>query len=194
MPSPSTPAICLVVAVAENGVIGRNGALPWRLSSDLKTFRATTMGKPLIMGRRTYESLPGPLDGRDNIVVSRGEALSRTEGIYTVRSVEEALALARTCAETRGASEIMVIGGSEIFAATLPLAKRIYWTHVEGAPDGDTHFPPFDAHEWHIASRHELPRGPRDDFSCTLKVLERTVPPRDGSLGGAVPPPSAPPS
>ncbi len=194
MPSQSPPIIALVVAVAENGVIGRNGGLPWRISSDLKTFRAVTMGKPLIMGRRTFESLKAPLDGRDNIVVSRGETLSRTEGIYPVRTIEEALALARTCAETRGTNEIMVIGGSEIFAATLPQAKRIYWTHVEGAPDGDTHFPPFDAHEWHISSRRELPRGPTDEFPSTLKVLERTVPPHDGTLGGAVPPPSQPPS
>lgn len=194
MPSQSPPVISLVVAVAENGVIGRNGGLPWRISSDLKTFRAVTMGKPLIMGRRTYESLKGPLDGRDNIVVSRGEALSRTGGIYPVRTIEEALALARTCADARGSNEIMVIGGSEIFAATLPHARRIYWTHVEGAPDGDTHFPAFDAHDWHIASRRELPRGPKDEFPCTLKILERTVPPRDGTLGGAVPPPSQPPS
>ena len=194
MPSQSTPTIALVVAVAENGVIGRNGALPWRLSSDLKTFRAVTMGKPLIMGRRTYQSLRGPLDGRDNIVVSRGETIPRTEGIYVVRTIEEALALARTCADSRGAGEIMVIGGSDIFAATLPQARRIYWTQVEGSPEGDTHFPPFDAHDWHITERHELTRGPKDDFSCTFKILERTVPPRDSTLGGAAPPPSLPPS
>lgn len=191
---PSKPIISLVVAVAENGVIGRNGGLPWRLSSDLKSFRATTMGKPLIMGRKTFQSLERPLDGRDNIVVSRGGEVARTDGIYIVRNLEEALALARNCAIARGTDEIMIIGGSEIFEATLPEATRIYWTHVEGTPEGDTFFPPFDAHAWHVASRRDLPRGPNDEYPCTLKVLERIGPPGDALFGGPAPPPSSPPS
>lgn len=172
MPTPP-PIIALVVAVAENGVIGRGGGLPWRIPSDLKTFRATTMGKPLIMGRKTFQSLRRPLDGRDNIVVSREGLVPPAEGVIVTRTLDEALATGRRCAEARGAGEIMVIGGADIFAATLALAGRIYWTHVEGAPEGDTHFPPFDAHGWHIASRTPLHRGPNDEFACTLKVLER---------------------
>ena len=186
--------ISLVVAVAENGVIGRDGGLPWRLSSDLKSFRATTMGKPLIMGRKTFQSLKSPLDGRDNIVVSRGDALAGTDGIFVAQNLEEALALGKSCAAARGAHEIMVIGGSEIFLAALPLATRMYWTHVEGAPEGDTHFPAFDAHEWHVVSRHPIPRGSKDEFSSTLKILHRIGPPKDGTICGAVPPPSPPPS
>jgi len=172
MPTPPI-TLALVVAVAENGVIGRDGGLPWRIPSDLKTFRATTMGKPLIMGRKTFQSLRRPLDGRDNIVVSREGLVAPAEGVIVTRTLDEALAAGRRCAVARGVEEIMVIGGADIFAATLPLAERIYWTHVEGTPEGDTHFPAFDAHGWHIASRLALPRGPNDEFACTLKVLER---------------------
>lgn len=182
--------ISLVVAVAENGVIGRGGGLPWRLSSDLKTFRTTTMGKPLIMGRRTFESLPGPLDGRDNIVVSRGASLAGMPGILVAGSLDAAIALARQRAAARGADEIMVIGGADIFKAALPIASRIYWTHVEAAPEGDTHFPAFDAHDWHVVSRSQLPQGPKDEFPCTLRVLERIA-----TVGhGASSPPSQPQS
>ena len=172
MPSQSPPVISLVVAVAENGVIGRNGALPWRLSSDLKTFRAVTMGKPLIMGRRTYESLKGPLDGRDNIVVSRDPAFE-AQGITVVDSVAAALVLGRALARTKGEDEVMVIGGAEVYQAALPQASRIYWTAVEAEPDGDTLFPEFDRENWHEVSRDVLPKGERDDYAAELRVLER---------------------
>ena len=132
--------ITLVVAVAENGVIGRDGGLPWRLSSDLKTFRRLTMGKPLIMGRRTFQSLKKPLDGRDNIVVTRDDGF-RPDGAIVVPSFEAALARAKDCAKARGTDEIMVIGGADIFAASLPLAGRIYKTEVHGRPEGDTLMP-----------------------------------------------------
>ena len=164
--------ITLVVAVAENGVIGRGGGLPWRLSSDLKTFRRLTMGKPLIMGRLTFQSLKKPLDGRDNIVVSRDEGF-RPDGAIVVPSFPEALAQAERCARNRGVNEVMVIGGADIFAASFPLAGRIYKTEVHGRPVGDTMMPSVDWTRWKEASREALPRGERDDFGATLVLLEK---------------------
>ena len=117
--------ISLIVAVAENGVIGRNGALPWHVPSDLKTFRRHTMGKPVIMGRKTYASIGKPLPGRDNIVVTRDAGFSAA-GTNRAASIDEALDIARQKAAERGVDEIMVIGGAEIFALTVPLADRIY--------------------------------------------------------------------
>jgi len=164
--------ISLVVAIAENGVIGRNGGLPWRLSSDLKKFRRLTMGKPLIMGRRTFQSLKTPLDGRDNIVVTRDERF-RAEGAIVEGDFEAALAHARRCAEARGVGEIMVIGGAEIFKSALPLAGRIYKTEVHGRPEGDAVFPQIDWGQWKELSREALAKGPHDDFQSTFIVLER---------------------
>jgi len=164
--------ISLVVAVADNGVIGRGGMLPWRISSDLKTFRRLTMGKPMIMGRRTFESLGKPLDGRDNIIVTRNTGY-RPEGTIVARDFDAALAVAHKCAHTRGADEIAVIGGTTVFEAALPIATRIYKTEVHGAPPGDAYFPPVDWADWIEASREPLARGPKDDFTATLVVLDR---------------------
>lgn len=183
------PTISIVVAVAENGVIGRDGGLPWRISSDLKTFRRLTMGKPLIMGRKTYDSIGKPLDGRDNIVVSRDPAF-KPVGVLVARTLDEALGLARTCAANREVDEIMVIGGADIFAALLPDALRVYWTRVEGRPDGDARFPAFDWSDWRIVSEDVLPRGEKDEFACSLIVLARRGPAHDSGLGGAAPPPA----
>lgn len=165
--------IALVVAIAENGVIGRNGGLPWHLSSDLKTFRRVTMGKPLIMGRRTFQSLKKPLDGRDNIVVSRDAGFAH-EGAIVERSFEEALKRAEACALARGVDEIMVIGGTDVFRAALPLASVIYKTEVHGRPEGDAYFPEVNWREWRERERQSLPKGPKDEFACTFIVLERT--------------------
>jgi dihydrofolate reductase len=167
--------VSLIVAVAENGVIGRKGALPWRLSSDLKTFRRLTMGKPIIMGRKTFQSLGKPLDGRDNIVLSSDPFFER-QGVSVVDSLGAALTLARVLAATRGADEIMIIGGADVFREALALADRIYWTEVEASPEGEVHFPAFDMGEWTEVSREALPRGPKDDHSAILKVLERVRP------------------
>jgi dihydrofolate reductase len=127
--------ISLVVAIAENGVIGRNGGLPWQLPSDLKTFRRVTMGKPVIMGRRTFQSLREPLAGRDNIVVSRDDGF-RPEGAIVERDFASALARAKACAEARDVDEIMVIGGTDVFREALPLARFIYKTeaHAMSSP------------------------------------------------------------
>jgi len=164
--------ISIVVAVAENGVIGRDGGLPWRISSDLKTFRRITMGKPLIMGRRTFQSLKKPLDGRDNIVISSNPDY-RPEGTLAAADFDSALALARRCAEQRGVDEIAVIGGTAVFAAALPVANRIYKTEVHGAPEGDALFPRIDWSVWQEVSREALPAGPSDDYRATLAVLDR---------------------
>ncbi len=170
--------ISLIVAVAENGVIGRGGALPWRLSSDLKTFRRLTMGKPIIMGRKTFQSLGKPLDGRDNIVLSSDPSFE-PKGVSVVDSLAGALTLARILAATRGADEIMIIGGADVFREALALADRIYWTEVKAAPEGDVYFPAPDMSEWSEVSREDLPRGPKDDHDAILKVLERAHPAKD---------------
>jgi dihydrofolate reductase len=164
--------LALVVAVGKNGVIGRDGQLPWRLSSDLKMFRRITMGKPLIMGKKTWASLGRPLDGRDNIVVTRDRAFA-APGALVVHSAADAVALAQNCAAQRNADEIMVIGGADIFTALLPLADRLYWTDVEASPEGNVVFPDLAEAEWREVSCEALPRGPKDEFAATLRVLER---------------------
>ncbi len=166
------PRLALVVAVADNGVIGREGRLPWRLPSDLKQFRRLTMGKPLIMGRKTFQSIGKPLDGRDNIVVTRDPAFA-AEGVLVARSFEEAVALARTCAEARGADEIAVIGGAQIYAAALPAADRIYLTQVHGAFEGDTVFPALDRAAWQETARERHAAGPKDAADFSLVILDR---------------------
>jgi dihydrofolate reductase len=173
--------LSLVVAVADNGVIGRDGGLPWHISADLKTFRRVTMGKPLIMGRRTFQSLKKPLDGRDNIVVS-GDAKFRADGAIVVHDFEEAVRRAEQCAGQRGTDEIMVIGGAKVFADALPRARFIYKTEVHGRPAGDTLLPLIDWAHWAELEREPLSKGPRDDFEATFVRLERKGWPRHGTL------------
>lgn len=168
--------VSLIVAVARNGVIGRGGDLPWRLSSDLKLFRRLTLGKPIIMGRRTWQTLrKKPLDGRDNIVVTRDRAFV-AKGATIAHSIEKALDAARKAAAARGVDEIMVIGGAEIYREALPHAHRLYWTEVDADPAGDTWFPSLEPSAWREVSREPMPRGPNDQFAAVLKVLERVVP------------------
>lgn len=164
--------ISLIVAVAKNGVIGRDGGLPWRLSSDLKTFRRLTMGKPVIMGRRTFQSLPKPLEGRDNLVVTR-DASFKAPGAEVFTALDPALQRARELANARQTDEIMVIGGAELYAQVLERANRIYWTEVDAKPEGDTYFPPLDPARWVETAREAIPRGPKDDHAATLLILDR---------------------
>jgi dihydrofolate reductase len=159
---PRPVAIVLIAAVADNGVIGRDNALPFRQSSDLKRFKMLTMGKPVLMGRRTYDSIGKPLPGRTNIVVSRDPGFA-PDGVVVARDLEAALALARDDAKQRSAGEIAVIGGTGIFAALMPLADRLEITHVHLRPEGDTHFPPIDATQWRAIARSDHPAGPRDE-------------------------------
>ena len=171
VPSPIT--LSLIVAVADNGVIGRGNALPWRLGSDLKRFRKLTMGHPLIMGRHTFESIGKPLDGRDFIVVTHGQALAEGEGLYFAPSLEKAIGLAEARARARGVLEVFIIGGARLFEHALPLARRIYLTQVHGSPEGDVYWNPQFGGEWIEASREELPAGVKDEFAVTNLVLER---------------------
>jgi dihydrofolate reductase len=164
--------IAFVVAIAENGVIGRNGQLPWRLPSDLKRFRRLTLGKPVIMGRKTYESIGKPLDGRDNIVVTR-QARFSPPGVHVAASVGEALALGQKLATGRGAEEVMIIGGADIFAATMPDTERIYLTLVHGAPAGDIRIALPDPRDWQETAREAMPRTPQDQFPADFIVLDR---------------------
>jgi dihydrofolate reductase len=164
--------IAFAVAVAENGVIGARGHLPWRLPTDLKRFRKTTMGKPIIMGRKTYVSIGKPLDGRDNIVITRDRSFS-APGVHVASSIEEGLALGRRLAVQRGVDEMVVIGGAEIFRATLASADRIYLTLVRGQPAGDTCLEAFDLAVWAETAREPMPQGAGDQYPADFIVLDR---------------------
>lgn len=168
----TNPKLTLVVAVAQNGVIGRDGDLPWRLRSDMKRFKAATMGKPVLMGRKTWDSLPKkPLPGRANLVLTRDSAF-RPEGARAFTKLDAFLAAGRAMAEAAGVEEYCVIGGSLIYAETLPLAVRIVLTEVALAPEGDAHFPKLGA-DWREVSREAVARGEGDDADFVVRVLER---------------------
>lgn len=166
------PTVAIVVAVARNGVIGKNGGLPWRLSSDLKAFRRLTMGKPIIMGRRTFQSIGKALDGRDNIVVTSNEDF-KAPGVHVAASVNEALAIAKRCALDRKVNEVMIIGGAKLYADTLPLTDRLYWTEVDAEVDGDVSFPPLNWDNWRLVSREINNKTERDDFHSTMSIFDR---------------------
>ena len=168
----NTPRVVLVVAVAENGVIGRGGELPWRLPSDLKRFRQLTLGKPMIMGRKTYQSIGRPLDGRDSIVLS-GRREGYPAGVHVAASIKEALALAARLAGARGVEEVAVIGGEKVFAAALPFAERIYLTLVHANPAGDRRISPFCPDAWREVAREAMRRRSDDEFAADFLVLER---------------------
>lgn len=165
--------IAIYVAIAENGVIGREGGLPWRLSTDLKRFKADTMGKPIIMGRRTYEGIGRPLPGRLNIVVTRDKSW-RAEGIEVAHSLDDAIALAKVRGRCMaGAGEVCVVGGGEIYAQALPIADRLHVTHVLASVDGDAHFPPIDPSIWRVVSAEDFPAGEKDSHAARYTVYER---------------------
>lgn len=158
MAAAAAAALVQVVAMARNGVIGRDGGLPWHISGDLKYFKRVTMGKPVVMGRKTYESIGRPLPGRCNIVVTRNAAF-QPEGIVKADSLTEALAAGQAAAEAAGAEEVCIIGGGEIFAATLDRARRLYVTEIEADPAGDTFFPDIDPALWQEVGRETVPPG-----------------------------------
>jgi len=164
--------VVFVVAVAENGVIGRDHGLPWRLKSDMAHFRALTIGKPVLMGRKTYLSIGKPLKGRTNIVVSRDAAFA-APGVAVAPTLDHALDIARGDALRRSADMIAVIGGAEIFAQMLPMADRLEFTRIHARPDGDTSFPAFDPAAWREVSRSDHPAGPSDTASFTFIRYER---------------------
>ena len=166
------PAILIVAAMGENGVIGRNGRLPWRLRSDLKQFRSLTWGKPVIMGRKTYLTLGRPLPGRTNIVVSRDPEFCAA-GILVTTSLENSLTIARGDSLRRGVAEIVVAGGAEIYAQSLELAERIALTLVHLRPEGDTLFPPIDEHAWEETERREHAAQNGDEAAFALISYRR---------------------
>jgi len=173
-PSHAHPiAIVLVAAVAENGVIGRSNAVPWRVKSDMQYFRAVTLGKPVVMGRKTFASLPKPLTKRTNIVVSRDRNFS-APGAAVAPDLAAALDIARGDAMRRGVDEIAVIGSADIYAQTLPLAHRLAFTEVKMTPDGDTFFPPFDRATWREIERRDHPAGQDDEAAFSFVTYERT--------------------
>jgi dihydrofolate reductase len=161
------------VARAGNGVIGAGGALPWRLKSDLALFKALTLGKPVIMGRRTWDSLPRrPLPGRMNIVLTRDGSF-RAPGALVSEDFSEAVQIAREQAEEDGEDEVCVIGGAEVFALALPRARRMYLTEVDATPEGDVLFPPYDEADWIEVRREAYAAGPDDQFPFIFRLLER---------------------
>lgn len=167
-----SPRLVLVAAVADNGVIGRDGALPWHLPHELRRFKALTLGKPVLMGRRTFESIGRPLPGRVSIVLTRDPAF-RPDGVRVAASLDEALKIAADEAERLEANEISVIGGSALYAETLPHADRLYLTEVHASPPGSTHFPAFDRSAWREISREGPLQPPGEPHSYSFVVLDR---------------------
>lgn len=155
MQTVARPAISFVVARADNGVIGRDNALPWHLPADLRHFKRLTVGKPVVMGRRTFGSIGRPLPGRHNIVLTRDPDW-RAEGVTVVANLAEAIAAAGLDPKTR-ADEVMIIGGAAVYADALPVATRIYLTEVHDAPQGDTVLPAFDPARWRETAREDHP-------------------------------------
>ena len=164
-------SVALIVAVAENGVIGRGGDLPWRLSNDLRYFKSVTMGKPIIMGRKTFQSIGRPLPGRANIVVSRSPGFSPA-GV----AVFDTLAAAVNHAESLGGNEVMVIGGAALYGEALPSAARIYLTEVHATVDGDVSFADLDPVDWKEISREKHLASGKDDYDHSFVVLNRLNP------------------
>jgi dihydrofolate reductase len=160
------PHISLIVAVADNGVIGRENALPWHLPEDLKRFKRITLGKPIVMGRKTFESIGKPLPGRLNIVMTR-EAGYRREGVAVVHDVEGALRAAGA------AEEVAIIGGADLFRLFLPRATRAHVTRVHGEVSGDVYWPALDAAEWRVVAREEFAADERHAYPMTFETWEK---------------------
>ncbi len=167
-----TVKLSLIVAMAENGVIGKDNGLPWKISSDLKYFRETTMGKPVIMGRKTFQSIGRPLPGRVNIVITRDVTFA-PDGVITALSLDMALDVGKNLALAKGVEEVMVIGGAQIYELTLSDADRLYLTRVHGNMEGDTFFPPLNGDDWLEASRQRHAASEKDSHDYSLIVLDR---------------------
>ena len=164
----SGPIVSLIAAVARNGAIGAGNAIPWRLSSDLRRFKGLTMGKPLIMGRKTFQAIGAPLPGRETIVVTRDRAWAHP-GVAVAHDIPAAIEVAR------GAPEIMVAGGGEIYAQMIGIADRLYITEVDLAPLADARFPAIDKTRWREVKREKGVRGPRDAADFVFVDYERAA-------------------
>jgi dihydrofolate reductase len=167
----SVPVV-IVAAVANNNVIGVEGGLPWRVKADMKKFRAVTMGKPVVMGRKTFQSIERVLDGRDVIVVTRQKDFSAAAA-FVAESLEAALTLAQKLAAGRGADEVCIGGGGEIYREAMPLADRLSITHIAAEPSGDTRFPAISPADWTKISRESLPKSNGDTAVAEHVVYAR---------------------
>jgi dihydrofolate reductase len=162
----------MIAAVAANGVIGQAGGIPWSVRSDMAFFKRTTMGKPLVMGRKQFETVGRPLPGRTNIVVTRNPGYA-AEGVVVEPTLEAGLARGRMIAAADGVEEVMVIGGGEIYAQAMAFADRLYISHLPLAPEGDTWFPPIDPSVWVVVDEPEVVPSPADETSYHIGVYER---------------------
>jgi dihydrofolate reductase len=165
-------AVALIAAVANNGVIGHGSQIPWRLPGDFAHFKRMTMGKPLIMGRRTFESIGRPLPGRTNIVVTRQEGFA-PPGVIVHSTLETALEHAQQIAKADRANEVMIGGGAEIYRQALPIADRMYITQVELEPEGDVFFPPIDFEQWKPGGEVNVAPHPEDNAAFRVRVYRR---------------------
>ncbi len=164
--------LALIAAVAENGVVGRDNKLPWHLPEDLKYFKRTTLGKPVVMGRKTWDSIGRPLPGRTNIVISRQPNL-KLAGASVVADLPAALRLAERVGSTQGSEELMVIGGSEIYALALPMAQRLYLTEVHAQVAGDATFPAWNRDEWRESSRQRHSPSDTNPYDYSFVIYDR---------------------
>ncbi|WP_226668338.1 dihydrofolate reductase [Microbulbifer aggregans] len=171
MAGESSIPLAMIVAMARNRAIGRENALPWRISGDLQFFKRTTLGKPVVMGRKTFESIGRPLPGRENIVITRNPDW-RADGVTVVPDLEQALQVANTVASKEGAEEVMVIGGAQVYQQAMALAARLYVTEVAAEVEGDAFFPEID-HSWQESSRECYPASERDEFEYCLVQYDR---------------------
>lgn len=169
----ASPEIAIVVAAAENGVIGADNDMPWHISSDLKRTKALTMGKPLVMGRATYQSIGRPLPGRDTIILTRDKGFSEP-GCTVCHTLGGALDIARGYALRRGADEVIIFGGAQIYGQAMPFADRIYLTRVHANPEGTAYFPDPDPRTWKKVSDERAPRGPKDSAEHSVLVFEKS--------------------
>jgi dihydrofolate reductase len=167
-----TPDITFVVAITENNVIGRDGGLPWRLSTDLRRFKELTLGKPVVMGRVCFDSIGKPLPGRPNIVITRNPDF-RPEGVIVVHSLDDGLARAEVEAERLGVDEICVIGGGVVYREAMDHATILHVTHVEATIEGDTFFPQIDPAIWQAGEAEYVPAGEKDDFPTRFVTYRR---------------------
>ena len=162
----------IIVAVSRNGIIGRDGDMPWRLSSDLKRFKALTSGKPVVMGRKTYESIGKPLPGRPNVVISRQAVIDHPD-VSMAQSLPEALTIAEKIAVETGVDEICIAGGGQVYAQAIGLADRMCVTHVEAELEGDAAFPDIDPAIWQAGETIEVPAGEKDSYATRYVVYDR---------------------
>ncbi|MEP2979616.1 MAG: dihydrofolate reductase [Lentilitoribacter sp.] len=164
--------ISMIAAVSKNGVIGRDGDMPWQLSTDLKRFKKVTMGCPIIIGRKTFLSFGSrPLPGRQNIVISRSKY--EADGITHCFSLESAIETAKATAINDNKDEIFIVGGGQIYDLAMPLADRLYMTHIDAAIDGDTRFPEIDPNLWEITHQEHVPAGEKDNYPTQYVIYRR---------------------